>query len=88
MQITPLRFRGDWILHPEVSESGYYPLKFGDVWILHPDILEFRFSSYILEVFEFYSSKFLGVRILPPKLGVFGYYPLDFTRLWGNARNI
>jgi len=29
IQITPLKFGGDWILHPEVSEFEFYPLKFG-----------------------------------------------------------
>ena len=42
-QITPLKFRGDWILYAKVLEFGFYPLKFCDVWILHSDILEFRF---------------------------------------------
>ena len=28
LQITPLKFRGDWIL-AEISEFGFYPLKFG-----------------------------------------------------------
>ena len=28
LQITPLKFGGDWILHPEVLEFGFYPLKF------------------------------------------------------------
>ena len=26
--ITPLKFGCDWILHPEISEFGFYPLKF------------------------------------------------------------
>ena len=43
LQITPLKFRGDWILHPEVSKFGFYRLKFGDAWIFHPDVLKFRF---------------------------------------------
>ena len=29
LQIAPLKFSGDWILHPEISEFGFYPLKFG-----------------------------------------------------------
>ena len=29
LHITPLKFRGDWILHPEVLEFRFYPLKFG-----------------------------------------------------------
>ena len=28
LQITPLKFGGIWILHPEVSEYEFYPLKF------------------------------------------------------------
>ena len=43
LQITPLKFRDDWILHLEVSKFGFYCLKFGDAWIFHPDVLEFRF---------------------------------------------
>ena len=30
-QITPLKFGGDWILHPKVSKFEFYPLTFGDV---------------------------------------------------------
>jgi len=40
LQITPLKFEGDWVLHLEVSEFGFYPLKFGDVWILYPDVVK------------------------------------------------
>ena len=29
LQITPLKFGDDWILHFEISEFGFYPLKFG-----------------------------------------------------------
>ena len=29
LQITPLKFGDDWILHPKVLEFGFYPLKFG-----------------------------------------------------------
>ena len=29
LQIAPLRFRGDLILHLEVLEFGFYPLEFG-----------------------------------------------------------
>ena len=29
LQITPLKFESDWILHLKVSEFGFYPLKFG-----------------------------------------------------------
>ena len=45
LQIIPLKFGGDWILHRKISEFGFYLLKFGDVWILHPNILEFRFYT-------------------------------------------
>ena len=43
LQITPLKFGGDWILHPEVSKFGFYPLMFGGVWILHLDFSNFGF---------------------------------------------
>ena len=43
LQITLLKFGDVWILHPEISNFGFYPLKFRSVWILHPDVLEFRF---------------------------------------------
>ena len=65
LKITPLKFRGDWILHHEVSEFEFYSLKFGDVWILHPDVSEFRF-------FLLY---FRSVWILLPKV----LQCLDFT---------
>ena len=29
LQITPIKFRDDWILHLEISKFGFYPLKFG-----------------------------------------------------------
>ena len=58
LQITPLKFRGDWILHPEVSKFGFYRLKFGDAWIFHPNVLKLDFTPYVLEVFRFYSLKF------------------------------
>ena len=29
LQITPLKFMGDWILHPKVLEFRFYPLQFG-----------------------------------------------------------
>ena len=58
LQITHLKFRGVWILHPEVSEFGSYPLKFEGVWILHLDILKFGF----------YSLNFRGFSILLPKV--------------------
>ena len=45
LQITPLNFESDWILHPVVSEYGFYPLKFGDIWILHPNVSKFEFHS-------------------------------------------
>ena len=31
LQIAPLKFGGNWILHPKVLEFGFYPLRFGDV---------------------------------------------------------
>ena len=34
---------GDWILHPEISKSGFYPLTFYGIWILHPNVSEFGF---------------------------------------------
>ena len=38
MQITPLKFESVWILHPKVSEFGFYIPKFGGVWILNSQI--------------------------------------------------
>ena len=32
LQITPLKFGSVWILHPEISEFGFYPLK-DDKWL-------------------------------------------------------
>jgi len=32
LQITPLKFGSVWVLHPEVSEFGFYPLK-EDKWL-------------------------------------------------------
>ena len=61
LQIAPLKFSGDWILHPEISEFGFYPLKFV---MFRFYILKFQnldFTPYILEVFGFYSLKFWGV---------------------------
>ena len=43
LQITPLKFGGNWILHSEISEFGFYPLTFEGVWILHPHVSEFGF---------------------------------------------
>ena len=65
LQITPLKFRDDWILYPEVLEFRFYLLKFSDVWILHPDILEFGF----------YPLYFRSIWILLPKV----LRCLDFT---------
>ena len=28
LQITPLKFGGDWILYPKISESEFYLIKF------------------------------------------------------------
>jgi len=56
--ITPLKFGGDWILYPKVSEFGFYSLKFGDVWILYPGVSEFGFYPLYLGVFGFYFLKF------------------------------
>ena len=28
LQITPLKFRSDWILHPKLSIFGFYPPEF------------------------------------------------------------
>ena len=58
LQITPLKFRGDWILHPDISKFGFYLLKFGNIWILHLDISKF----------EFYPLYFRSVWILLPKI--------------------
>ena len=41
LQITPLKFECVWILHPEVSEFGFYTLKFESVWIVHLDVSKF-----------------------------------------------
>ena len=41
LQITPLKFGSDWILHLEISEFEF----------LHPDVLEFKF--YILKFWKF-----------------------------------
>ena len=38
LQITPLKFGSDWILHPEILKFGFYPLKFSDVWISHSNV--------------------------------------------------
>ena len=65
LQITPLKFRGDWILYLEVLEFRFYHLKFGDIWILDLDILEFGF----------YPLYFMSVWILLPKV----LECLDFT---------
>ena len=43
LQIIPLKFGGDWILHPKISKFRFYTLTFGGVWILHPDISKFWF---------------------------------------------
>ena len=61
LQITPLKYGGNWILYPEISEFEFYPLKFGDVWILHPDLSKFEFYPHILGVFGFYSLKFWSI---------------------------
>ena len=31
LQITPLKFEGVWILHPEISKFGFYFLKFRSI---------------------------------------------------------
>ena len=43
LQITPLKFGGDWILHLEVSKFRFYPLKFGvfGFYTLTSQILDF-----------------------------------------------
>ena len=28
LHLTPLKFRGNWILHLEILEFGFYPIKF------------------------------------------------------------
>ena len=58
LQIALLKFGGDWILHPEILEFGFYLIKFGGVWILHPDVSEFGF----------YPLYFRSVWILLPKV--------------------
>ena len=65
LQITPLKFESDWILHPIVSKYGFGPLKIGDIWILYPNVSKF----------EFYSIYFRSVWILLPKI----LECLDFT---------
>ena len=64
LQITLLKFGGDWILRLEISEFGFYPIKF-DVWILHPNVSKFGF----------YLLYFGSVWILLPKV----LRCLDFT---------
>ena len=43
LQITPLKFGGDWILHLKVSKFRFYPLKFGvfGFYTLTTQILDF-----------------------------------------------
>ena len=41
LQITLLKFGGEWILHPKVSKFGFYPLYFKSFWILLPKVSEF-----------------------------------------------
>ena len=65
MQITFLKFGGNWILHPKILKFGFYPLTFGSVWILHIDVSKFGF----------WLLYFLGVWILSSK--IWNY--LDFT---------
>ena len=60
MQITPLKFGRDWILHSKVSKFEFYPLEFGDVWILHPDVLEFGFYHLHFRSVWILLFKFLG----------------------------
>ena len=62
LQITPLKFGNNWILHHEVSKFRFYLLKFGDILILHPNISKFGF----------YFLKFWDVWILHPKVSEFG----------------
>ena len=41
MQITFLKFGGNWILNPGILNFGFYSLTFGSVWILHFDVSKF-----------------------------------------------
>ena len=43
MQITSLKFGGNWILHSGILKFGFYLLTFGNIWILHFDISKFGF---------------------------------------------
>ena len=38
LQITPLKFGGDWILHLEISKFGFHPITFEGIWSLHPKV--------------------------------------------------
>ena len=49
LQIKPLKFGSNWILHFEVSEFRFYPITFGGVWILHHDVSEFGFYPLIFQ---------------------------------------
>ena len=60
LQITLLKFWGFWILHPEISEFGFYPLKFRSVWILHLNVLKFTFYSLNFTSFWILLSKIWG----------------------------
>ena len=57
LQITTLKFGGDWILYSEVSEFRFYPLEFG----------MFGFYTLTFQNLDFTPLKFRVVWILHPQ---------------------
>ena len=88
MRITPPKFGGDWILHPEILEFGFYPLTFESVWILHPDIQNLDFTPYIFGVIGSYSLKFRSVWILHLKVSEFRGLKSKYSLTLGNKIQI
>ena len=41
-----LKFKGVWILYPDISKFRFYLMKFESVWILHSQILKFQFVKF------------------------------------------
>ena len=62
----------DWILHPKISEFGFYTLKFQNL----------DFTPWSLGVFGFYTMMFQNLDFSSYILGVFGFYSLKFGGIW------
>ena len=68
MQITFLKFGGNWILHPGILKFEFYPWRLGLFGFYTLTFQNLDFDSYIFWVFRFYPLKFESIWILHPKI--------------------